>query len=233
MRSLTGDTSDALFLTLTGLVHMTRMLLNKLNFEYVLLGKFQSDLIEGAYGGFRQGSGGNYHISYEQIISSLALQRLKLFDKLDMEYSNEHDRDDCCTRELDDKEIGLLDVTPSLTDIDEGEKSTLYYICGYIAMKQGIGLDAPEVDTPVSEFTNNVSRGKLKHPSEDLFDLSLRLLCTRRRLIFKHVQTEKLKLFVVFMKPTYHFLKVQTNTMSFNVSQTVFLKDMQIMKRRK
>ena len=98
-----------------------------------------------------------------------------------MEYSNEHDRDDCCTRELD-KEIDLLDVTPSLTDIDEGEKSTLYYICGYIAMKQGIGLDAPEVDTPVSEFTNNVSCRKLKHPSEDLFDLSLRLYMYKKKV---------------------------------------------------
>ena len=143
---------------------MTKMFLTKFNFEYVLLGQCQSDPIEGAYGGFRQGSGGNYHISYEQILSSMALQRLKLFDKLDMPYSDEHTLATCCSSELDDKEIDLLDLVPSLKDLEEAETSALYYICGYISMKTNIGLDAPEVTSSISEFTANVSRGALKHP---------------------------------------------------------------------
>ena len=53
----------------------------------------------------------------------------------------------------------LLDVVPSLTDLEEVETSTLYYICGYISMKTNIGLDAPEVTSTISEFTTKVSRG--------------------------------------------------------------------------
>ena len=136
---------------------MTKMFLEKFNFDYVLLGQFQSDPIEGAYGGFRQGSGGNYHISYEQIISSMTLQRLKLFDTLDMPYSNEHTQDSCCSSELDNDEIELLDAVPCLEDLEEIETSTLYYICGYISMKIDIGLDAPTVKSSVSEFTTKVS----------------------------------------------------------------------------
>ena len=125
-----------------------------------------------------QGSGTrnrNYHIAYEQILSSMTLQRVKLFDKLDLPYSNEHAVATCCSSELDDKEIDLLDVVPSPGDLEEKEASTVYYICGYVAMKTNIGLDAPEISLKVSEFTEKVSRGAIKHPPEELYDLNLRL----------------------------------------------------------
>ena len=206
VRSLTIDTSNALFLTLTGLVHMTKMFLIKFNFEYVLLGQFQSDPIEGAYGGFRQGSGGNYHISYEQILSSMTLQRLKLFDKLDLAYSNEHTLATCCSSELDDKEIDLLDVVPSLADLEEVETSTLYYICGYISMKTNIGLDAPEVASTISEFTAKVSRGALKHPPEELFDLGLRLYTYYKSVELKTCSNRLVKAFKEVYDSSYSFL---------------------------
>ena len=210
VRSLTDDTSNALFLTLTGLVHMTKMFLEKFQFDYVLLGQFQSDPIEGAYGGFRQGSGGNYHISYEQIISSMTLQRLKLFDTLDMPYSSEHTLDSCCSSELDNIEIDLLDVVPSLADLEETETSTLYYICGYISMKINIGFDAPEVDSKVSEFTTKVSRGALKHPPEELFDLGLRLYTYYKSVESKSCSTRLLKAFTEIYESNYSFLDDST-----------------------
>ena len=144
VRSLTLDTSNALYLTLLGLVHMTKRFLTEFDFDYVLIGQFQSDPIEGEYGVFRQGSGGNYHISYEQILNSMSLQRLKLFDRLNLPYSKEHARAICCSSDLDDKEIDLLDAIPS-AELTEVETSTLYFICGYISMKTNIGLEAPEV----------------------------------------------------------------------------------------
>ena len=43
-------------------------------------------------------------------------------------------------------------------------------------MKENIGLDAPSSnDFEVSELTTKVSRGLLKHPPEDLLDLSFYL----------------------------------------------------------
>ena len=185
---------------------MTKMFLIKFNFEYVLLGQFQSDPIEGAYGGFRQGSGGNYHISYEQILSSMTLQRLKLFDKLDLAYSNEHTLATCCSSELDDKEIDLLDVVPSLADLEEVETSTLYYICGYISMKTNIGLDAPEVASTISEFTAKVSRGALKHPPEELFDLGLRLYTYYKSVELKTCSNRLVKAFKEVYDSSYSFL---------------------------
>ena len=116
VRSLTKDTSEALYLTLTGLVHMTKMLFNEKNFQYVLLGQFQSDPIEGEYGVFRQCSDGNYHFSFEQILSTMTLRRLKMFDQLELPYSNEHLSDSCCLSELVDSEVDLFDYIPSIYD---------------------------------------------------------------------------------------------------------------------
>ena len=77
-------------MTRTGIVNLVKMFLVEKQFKYVLIGQFQSDRIEGEYGIYRHYSGGNYYISYEQILSSLHLRRIKLFDSLNIPYSNEH-----------------------------------------------------------------------------------------------------------------------------------------------
>ena len=76
---LTVDTSNALFITLTGISGLIKLLLSK-GFNYVLPGTFQSDRLEGEFGVFRQSAGGCYYISFQQIVNSLTLQRLKLFN---------------------------------------------------------------------------------------------------------------------------------------------------------
>ena len=73
VRSLTDDTRTALHMTLHGLVDMAKMFLVEKNILYNLFGQFQSDPIEGEFGVYRQDSGGNYYICYEQILSSLTL----------------------------------------------------------------------------------------------------------------------------------------------------------------
>ena len=55
------------------------------------------------------------------------------------------------------------------------EKSSLYYICGYIAHKENIVCvdDGDDVELPdEAEFTLNVSRGKLKLSPINLYDFS-------------------------------------------------------------
>ena len=105
----------------------------------------------------------------------MTLRRIKLFDKLDLPYTNEHFNDECCSRNLTENEVDLLYYVPSSGELSEQESSTLYYISGYVASKSGIGLNAPETSNQFepSEFTLKVSRGLLKHPTEELFELSM------------------------------------------------------------
>ena len=108
------------------------------------------------------------------------LQRLKLFKKLSIEPTNVHDNEQCCQTSLDETELDCLDNCFEMSSkLTESEKSTLYYICGYITHKEGfvqLEIVTPEVCAPdnikPSEFTRLVSRGQLSHPSEDMYDLS-------------------------------------------------------------
>ena len=121
-------------------------------------------------------SWGNYYISYEQI-PSVKVRRLKLFTQLEVPYNNTHEDDICCETELNDNEVDFMDNCFEMVDtISLNTKSTLYYISGYIAMKERIGLDEPNsINSNISEITTNVSSGLLKHPSDDLLDLSFYL----------------------------------------------------------
>ena len=49
----------------------------------------------------------------------------------------------------------------------------LYYIAGYVASKEKRGIQYLVDECKDSEFTLEVSRGKLSHPPKELFDLSL------------------------------------------------------------
>ena len=101
VRCLTSETSNALHETLNGIVDVTKSLLNS-GYDYVLPGKIQSDRIEGEFGIYRGSSGCNYFISTEQVISSLSMQRLKLYNRLDIQQSEENDTNDtnpCCIRD--------------------------------------------------------------------------------------------------------------------------------------
>ena len=72
IRCLTADTTNTWHITLVGMVELTRELL-RLGASYVLLGKLQSDRLEGEFGIYRETSGGDYLISVEQVLSSLSL----------------------------------------------------------------------------------------------------------------------------------------------------------------
>ena len=116
VKCLTVDTSEALHLTLIGLIDMVKILLVNKKIAYVLLGEFQSDWLEGEFGIMRQMSGGNYYISYEQILSSVKLRRLKLFTQLEVPYNNTHEDDICCETELNDHEVDFMDNCFEMVD---------------------------------------------------------------------------------------------------------------------
>ena len=77
------------------------------------------------------------------------------------------------------------------------ERSSLYYISGYVAKNLNIGLTAPSVhlDPNTSEFTENVSRGYLSHPSDELYNLAVSLYLYYRDV---HDKTYNTRLFQAF-----------------------------------
>ena len=78
-----------------------------------------------------------------------------------------------CSGDLSDKDedIEILGYCFSEeSNLSESERSSLYFICGYVTFKEK--LEGAEVieHSDESEFTELVSRGKLKHPPIDLYD---------------------------------------------------------------
>lgn len=174
VKGLTSDTANALHVTLLGLVDLTKTLLDS-GFEYVLLGKLQSDRLELEFSKYRQASGGNFFISVEQVVNALALERLKLFNSLDLQ--NDSVVENCCELDIRDSEDDLnlvVEAFGEASNLTKHELSVLYYISGYVTCKENLspppGSTPPA--TPASEFTEKLSRGKLSHPSATLFDLS-------------------------------------------------------------
>lgn len=172
---LTSETSNALHQTMTGLVSLIKCLID-VGFKYVLSGKIQSDRLEGEFGVYRQTSGGNFHISTYQVYNGLKLQRIKLFNQLELSDKLQSSGiSECCkgvAHSEDDQEIidSCFQISTTLTEI---EKSALYYISGYVAFKEGCCLDStPVITNANSEFLDRVSRGALGHPPGELFDLS-------------------------------------------------------------
>ena len=104
-------------------------------------------------------------------------------DADDDDDDNNDDNDDidndCCLFDLKDSESDLELIEncfEEASNLNNTEKSILYYICGYVTHKEGIIW--PDVDEGISlpqesEFTQNLSRGKLKLPPINLYDLSL------------------------------------------------------------
>ena len=97
---------------------------------------------------------------------------------MDIYVENDDVIDDCCMLNLKDSESDLELIESCFEEastVNVTEKSTLYYICGYVAKKEGIVCtDAGDVVSlpPESEFTLTLSSGKLKLPPMNIYDLS-------------------------------------------------------------
>ena len=148
---LTLDTSNALFVTLQGLVSLIMLLLQK-RFGYIMAGNFQSDRLDGEFGKYRQSSGGFCHISLQQIMNILSLQRLKLYSILDIASSDSPSIQKCCNANLTEEELFMLDEAFKLrSTLSETEESALYCISGDVAFKEKIISD----DTESSSYVAN------------------------------------------------------------------------------
>ena len=72
-------------------------------------------------------------------MNSLTLQRLKLFNLLKIDKKSLHVKKNCCSAPLNDEEVMMLDRCFELIEsLTETEKSSLYYIAGYVAKKEDL-----------------------------------------------------------------------------------------------
>lgn len=176
-KSLTSATRDSLTNTIHGLISVTEKLLSDSACSYVMLGIFQSDPLESEFGIYRQSSGGNYFIGFEQILQTAAVRRMQLLHRLDALNPSEasHTERECCEQEITSTEIDLLDDLPDLQEaLTSSELQSLFYICGYIAFKEGITYSDENPERPqCADFISLVNRGKLSYPSQSLFQFSV------------------------------------------------------------
>ena len=81
---------------------------------------------------------------------------------------------ECCSGladSVDDQQ--LIDSCFEMSQkLSEFEKASLYYISAYIAFKEGCPAEVDSVSNIASEFLDNVNRGRLAHPPQDLYDVS-------------------------------------------------------------
>ena len=135
---LSKDTATSFAHTCRGLIALSKYLLQEKGFEYVLLGKFTSDHIEKEFGKLRQGCGGCYFITAQQIMEKVAIYKTKLLLRLDphSDVFKVREAEHCCEKcgyEMSTEMCFVIDDLPDFekklsTDIIE----SLVHIAGYV-----------------------------------------------------------------------------------------------------
>ncbi len=106
---MTNQTFLALIQTTSGLIELATFLLTKKSYQYVLLGKFQSDPIESRFGWYRQLAGANYYLSVRQLLEAekcIQLKSLLKFSKHSLEDLKEA-MEDIADQRKEDIDCGL------------------------------------------------------------------------------------------------------------------------------
>ena len=123
VKQLTRDTALAIHQTCYGLVELTQHLLAT-SHQYVALGKFTTDPLEKAFGKLRQGSGGTYFISAQQVLEKLNIQKAKLLLSLtEMEDLPDDAGHKCESLTIDTKQ-SLVHIAVYATRKDPGPSDT-------------------------------------------------------------------------------------------------------------
>ena len=139
MRSLTIDTSSAIYQTCHGLINLAKDLINSGSHSFVALGKFTTDPIERAFGKLRQGSGGTYFINTQQIMEKWNISKAKLIlqensDSLHtiLGGASGHSCEFCFYRTSEDECEKIKNLENCIEVIADEIKSSLVYIAGYV-----------------------------------------------------------------------------------------------------
>ena len=210
---LTRETMFALKHTTSTMCCLVEYLLSKLQFRYVLLGKFQTDYLEFRFSQYRQLSGANYNVSVCQIMESE--KKLKLFSVMKIVKCGNgaltlKDFITSCQKEMnsfeqDESEIDIC-LQPFMsifTECDsliiaENEMSAIIFVSGYIGFKlkgklacidcriEILTERALDCDYPCDdsfEYLSKVDRGRLTWPTDLLVDIVVQAITVFKCLV--------------------------------------------------
>ena len=132
IKALTGDASNVPFVTLDDLAYFILKLLDD-SFHYMLLGEFQTDIMERDFGIYRQQSRGTTYL----LIKCCLVYTYNVLNCL----RNAHKKDPCCNASLDETEFfyfnSCFEISSNLT---ESEKSVVYsYVDLQLSKKDLLG----------------------------------------------------------------------------------------------
>lgn len=176
IKQLSKDTAKNIHHTCYGMVDLCRHLLATTH-EYVCLGMFTTDFLEKEFGKLRQGSGGTYFISVQQVLEKLHIKQSSLLISLhiDVNEFNVESGHQCssCTYLLCEEGAEVFD---NLTDLESSipleTKMSLVYIAGYITRKDADLSENEMLEQTTfyhqkyGKFTNELDRGGLNIPSD-------------------------------------------------------------------
>ena len=197
---LTKKTALALRQTSQAMTGLSRYLFNKCGFRYVLLGKMQSDNIEGRFGHIRQLSGGNYYISMRHLYENdrkLRTVSLLKYTKISVAEIDETAKTKCSPeQEVSAKAKSLQAELLFNILLTKSDAAIIFYITGNCckslikstkrdACRATTILDvedaAAEITTDltnsVKRFFNSMNRGGLWQPTPAYFKVGI--LCWR------------------------------------------------------
>ena len=195
---MTHDTKKALVQTMQGLSSICTYLLNHAGFQYVLLRELQSDRNEGEFSVYRQSTGANVFMTCGDVMTAckrrLARYAASYLETLKL--TVETTSHTCVATVIDTEDATFIEecTEPSLS---VQEVSSAAYVAGWLEMKCTEHLNFTEEDelvqTEVSAFIEEVSRGSLTIPHQTTFDLvrcglafmtkARHRACCRRRLM--------------------------------------------------
>ena len=135
-KQFTGDTAQAIHDTCNSIVSLCRCLL-RLSHNYVLLRIFSTYPLEKEFGKLREGSGGTYFITVQQIMEKVNISKasLLLSANVNIDSFNIESGHSCfnCSFLLDENSAEIFDGLPELeSSVLEDTKMVLVYIAGYI-----------------------------------------------------------------------------------------------------
>jgi len=183
---LTNETFLANIQTLKALSELSYFLIKEIGYHYVLLGKVQSDNLEERFGWYRQKCGGNYYISFKDVlITERKIRALSLIKFSNFDISAV----DNFVEEATETESNFEEINNTLNNInlqfwpDHNDQCIIYYVAGYIAQSVGKRtkcaccqeyLSEDQLlaeDETIGRLLNCVNRGGLRKPSEIVFKI--------------------------------------------------------------
>ena len=176
-KQLSKDTAMAIYQTCNGLVDLCKSLLQSTH-KYVLLGQFTSDHLEKEYSKLRQGCGGAYFLSVQQVIEKVQIRKTSVllksgFDTESLQTESSHVCS-MCSYKLTEEASEVFDGLPELEFfISDNVKMSLVYIAGYVSRKDE-SLSENELLIGYTNFyyekygqlIKTLDRGKLKVPTD-------------------------------------------------------------------